>query len=78
MKRIPRIIAYRVTLYLGASIFGLGLLIGVYCLIAGRSPIAVIENLWIALVFALVTAVVTALCDHRDDAGQRFRKSSRK
>lgn len=51
--------------YLAVSILGLAVLTVVYCAVSGRSILAVFENLWIAFVFALVTAVVAAVRDQR-------------
>jgi len=66
----------RVALYLAISVFGMALLIGVYCWISGRAPLEAIENLWIALVFALGTAVVTALRDQKEEGTAGSQKTN--
>ncbi|PRB71275.1 hypothetical protein [Arthrobacter sp. MYb213] len=76
MGKIFWVARKRVALYLAISVFGLALLIGVYCWISGRAPLEAIENLWIALVFALGTAVATALRDQKDDGTARSQKTN--
>ncbi|PRA09859.1 hypothetical protein CQ015_16530 [Arthrobacter sp. MYb221] len=68
----------RVALYLGISVVGMGLLIGMYCLLSGRSPVEVVENLWIALFIALFTTVATALRDQREEEATRSKRTNRK
>ncbi|WP_334122514.1 hypothetical protein [Glutamicibacter sp.] len=68
MKKPDKVLVQRVGLYLTIAIAGLALLLGAYCLIALRSVLAAIQNLWIALVFALIASVATAVRDHRADA----------
>lgn len=78
MRRISRVAMQRVALYLGITVIGMALLIGSYCLISGRPPVEVLQNLWIALFFAFFGAVVTALRDHREDLDPRSKGSKRK
>ncbi|MGO2052786.1 hypothetical protein ACT3UD_14570 [Glutamicibacter sp. 287] len=78
MRKISRVAMQRVALYLGISVFGMGLLIGAYCLISGRSPVEVLENLWVALLFAFFVAVATALRDQRKDEAPRSKGTNRK
>lgn len=59
----------RAALYLGVSVAGLAALVGVYCLISGRSLGEALGNLWIALVIALTVAVATAFRDQREEGG---------
>lgn len=68
MKKPDKVLVQRVALYLTIAIAGLALLLGAYCLIAQRPVLAAIQNLWIALVFALIASVTAAVRDHRADA----------
>lgn len=76
MGKISWVAIKRVALYLAISVFGMALLLGVYCWISGRAPLEAIENLWIALVIALGTAVVTALRDQKDEGTARSQETN--
>ena len=65
MKLLQKTVARRVFIYLAVSILGLAGLTGFYCAVSGRSILAVLENLWIVFVFALVTTVVAAVRDQK-------------
>ena len=65
MKWYQKNTSRRIATYLLVSAVGLPLLTATYCAISGRPVLAVIQNLWIAMVFALSTAVVTAIRDQR-------------
>jgi len=67
MRWARKLVVRRVVLYLTISILGLSALTGVYCALANRHFLEVLGNLWIAFAFALVTAALTAVKDHRND-----------
>lgn len=68
MHKIPRLALQRIALYLGVSVVGMTGLLGAYCLVSGRSPAQVLQNLWIALLFAGIASIATALRDHRQES----------
>lgn len=65
VKSLPRVAVQRAAVYLGISIIGMAALVGVYCLISGRSPAEALGNLWIAILIAFIVAVSAALRDQR-------------
>lgn len=67
MKWIRKLIVRRVALYLAITILGLSALTGAYCALANRPVLEVLANLWIAFAFALITAALTAVKDHRSE-----------
>jgi magnesium-transporting ATPase (P-type) len=75
VRKISWVAVKRAALYLAISVFGMALLIGIYCRISGRTPLEAIENLWIALVFALGTAVVTALREQKNEDAARSQET---